>query len=230
MSSSNPKKYRYERKYMLTTFKPAEIECWIQRNPACFKMAYPPRAINNIYFDSPNMASFFQNIDGLANRTKVRIRWYGALHGVVEQPVLEYKIKRGLVGAKKSHRLSPFLIEKNSKITGLEDSLSDKQLPAEVQVTFNWIEPALINRYQRKYYESADRKYRITVDYGLEFYRPFRQQNSYLDRYLDQTTTIMELKYSCLNPFVDDRISNFFPFRVTKMSKYVYGLQCLAAS
>ena len=31
----------------------------------------------------------FNNVDGLKNRVKVRIRWYGDLFGVIEKPVLE---------------------------------------------------------------------------------------------------------------------------------------------
>ena len=34
--------------------------------------------------------------------------------------------------------------------------------------------PALVNRYQRRYYVSADGSYRLTVDWGLQFARLVR--------------------------------------------------------
>ncbi|MGA0409065.1 MAG: hypothetical protein ACO3PR_13340 [Limisphaerales bacterium] len=38
---------------------------------------------------------------------------------------------------------------------------------------------------------------------------------------------MMELKYEGSIPTLDERLMNFFPFRVTRMSKYVTGIELL---
>ena len=43
----------------------------------------------------------------------------------------------------------------------------------------------------------------------------------------DNNSIILELKYDANNDYSSDRISNFFPFRMTKISKYVTGLNKL---
>ncbi|MCW5556507.1 MAG: VTC domain-containing protein [Verrucomicrobiae bacterium] len=60
--------------------------------------------------------------------------------------------------------------------------LEDPALPEAVRMELAHMEPALINRYRRKYFLSADGHYRITVDTGLEFYRVHRHDNRFLVR------------------------------------------------
>jgi hypothetical protein len=41
------------------------------------------------------------------DRTKYRIRWYGKTIDIISNPVLELKIKKGLLGTKKKIELQP---------------------------------------------------------------------------------------------------------------------------
>ncbi len=225
MSDGQENGYRFERKYHITEAPTGEIEHWVRRCPAMFSEVYVPRFINNIYFDSPNLEAYFQNLDGLADRTKVRIRWYGDLFGQIQKPVLEFKIKRSRVGTKESFRLMPFTLNRGFHVSELRPVLEDPALPPRVLVELSHLEPALINRYHRKYFVSADGHYRITVDSKLEFYRVHRHANQFLSRSTLPESTVMELKYSGETAALDERIMNFFPFRVTRMSKYVTGLE-----
>jgi len=217
--------YRFERKYHVQDLPSEAVEDWVRRCPALFREIYTPRFINNIYLDSPGLAAYFQNLDGLADRTKLRIRWYGDLLGPVGKPVLEFKIKRGLVGTKAAYRMKPFALERGFGFADLRPVLEDPALPESVRMELAHVEPALINRYRRKYFLSADGHYRITVDTGLEFYRVHRHDNRFLARSTLPDSTVMELKYSGDIADLNDRITNFFPFRVTRMSKYVSGLE-----
>lgn len=225
MSEAQESGFRFERKYHITRVPTAEIEHWVRRCPAMFHEAFPPRFVNNIYFDSPGLSAYFQNLDGLAARTKLRIRWYGALLGPIAKPVLEFKIKRGLVGTKESYPLQPFTLQPGWDTAALQPVLAASDLPPKVRVELGHVEPALINRYHRKYFVSADGHYRITIDSALEFYRVHRHDNRFLHRNTLHDSTVMELKYSGEIADLDDRITNFFPFRVTRMSKYVSGLE-----
>jgi hypothetical protein len=225
MSSDSENEFRFERKYHIQDRSTAEIVHWVLRSPALFREAYVPRSINNIYLDSPGLAAYFENIDGLADRTKLRIRWYGDLFGPIRKPVLEFKIKRGMVGTKASYPLQSFTLAPGFGFADLRPILADPALPETVRVELAHVEPALINRYHRRYFISADREYRITIDSRLEFYRVYRHDNQFLSRVVLPGSSVMELKYSGAIADLDDRITNFFPFRVTRMSKYVTGLE-----
>ncbi|MFO1460700.1 MAG: polyphosphate polymerase domain-containing protein [Verrucomicrobiota bacterium] len=224
MSEGGDSEYRFERKYHIREVPTWEVEHWVRRCPALFYEVYAPRSINNIYLDDPGLGSYFENVDGMADRTKMRIRWYGPLLGTAARPVLEFKIKRGMVGTKASHPLSPISIGRGFGVNILRKALEASKLPDAVRYHLDGLEPALINRYHRKYFLSADGHYRITIDDHLEFYRVHRHDNQFLSRMELSDSTVMELKYSGDIADIDDRITNYFPFRVTRMSKYVTGM------
>ena len=80
------------------------LKKWIKLNGYGFKRNYKDRFINNIYFDSQNFDSFNENIIGLDNRFKLRIRWYGKL-GLLNDAYFESKIKKNSVGYKIKEKL-----------------------------------------------------------------------------------------------------------------------------
>ena len=100
-------KFRYERKFVVPYLDKEETLQVIFSNTYFFKEIFYERQVNNIYFDSLDMDSYFDNILGNSDRSKIRIRWYGEIENV-EKPVLEIKIKKGLVGTKLSYPLKPF--------------------------------------------------------------------------------------------------------------------------
>ena len=69
-------------------------------HPAMFRREYPRRQVNNVYLDTHDLTLATVHLSGAAERYKVRVRWYGALTGRVERPVLEFKGKSGHVGYK----------------------------------------------------------------------------------------------------------------------------------
>jgi hypothetical protein len=58
-----------------------EVLAMVRRHPVGFIEAYLPRMVNNIYLDSPGLNSFFDHINGVSNRAKTRVRWYGDWNG-----------------------------------------------------------------------------------------------------------------------------------------------------
>jgi len=219
--------YRYERKFLVPRLCWSEVEVRIKRHPALFSEIFPPRAVNNIYLDSVPLRHYFMNVNGVFDRTKVRIRWYGELFGPVCEPVLEFKLKEGLLGKKESFPLEPFLFDASFDIDRLAGFIRDSDLPAPVRRQVQCFEPTLLNRYHRKYFQSADGDYRVTLDSELEFFRLRSRQNSFLHRTADRQHKILELKYGSEHPAGAELVANGFPFRVGKISKYVLGLECL---
>ena len=57
-----------------------------------FRDHYPEREVNSIYFDQ-NFSSLIENIEGISNREKLRLRWYGD-NFKVNSFYIEKKIKR----------------------------------------------------------------------------------------------------------------------------------------
>lgn len=230
MSERDENGFRFERKYYVTELPLAEIESWVRRNPALFRDAYPPRTINNIYLDTPNRRSLYENLDGLADRVKARIRWYGPMLGEVKRPVLEFKIKRGMVGAKDTFELKPFAVVVGMGAEPVFQSLATSNLPERVRQFLESFEPVLLNRYQRRYFISADQQYRITLDANLEFYRFDQHLNTFQSQLRNRYGTVVELKYSGELDRIDDRVASYFPFRVTRMSKFVTGMHAIEAT
>jgi len=106
--------------------------------------------------------------------------------------------------------------------------LEKSGLPKEIVEMLRLSKLVLITSYKRKYFSSLlNKKYRVTLDTNLLFYKIHDRNNTFQDKISENKTTILELKYS---PDVDDQIDNLvqhFPFRLTSGSKYVYGIDIL---
>ena len=222
--------YRYERKFFISELARQAVESIVRLHPAMFSEIYHQRFVNNIYLESPDMKSYSDNIDGSHRRMKLRIRWYGDLFGVIEEPVLELKIKNGLLGRKVSFALSPFSIsEKNFRFGEIIDAVSGSDIPDAVKMEFTALEPILVNRYRRRYYISVDGNYRITIDSDTVFYRINTHNCSLSHELTDRTNTILELKYYQDRDHYASQIASHFPFRMTRSSKYTSGIEKLYA-
>ena len=180
--------------------------------------------MNNIYFDSPKFQDFYDNVDGNSKRGKLRLRWYGNLFGDVEKPVVEAKIKSGDLGTKRTLRTEPFCMQEKFEPAILEDLL--EKLPASASKPFlEGFRPTLVNNYVRRYYLSADQRFRITVDHSLKYYKIGLSKVAVLTPLTDRRKIIIELKYDQAHSDAAREVTRFLPFRVTKNSKYVSGIR-----
>jgi hypothetical protein len=84
----------------------------------------------------------------------------------------------------------------------------------------------LFNRYYRHYYATYDGDFRLTLDARLSFYRMNGfLGNQFFHRQLDPRNIVVELKYEVEKEPFAGRVAGFFPFRMTRMSKYVRGIE-----
>jgi hypothetical protein len=150
--------YRYERKFVFDADQSNEIDSILTSHPYLFSECFPTRDINNIYFDTESMHSYFDNIEGNSYRVKYRIRWYGNLFGEVREPKLEIKVKDGVDGTKVTHRVVPFHFDDNTQSLNLKRLTTESALPRYYSDKLRTLRPVLINRYTRKYYLSKDKK------------------------------------------------------------------------
>ena len=65
---SLPPKTRFEIKMLAPVLDLPQIRTWVGIHPDGFHTAYPPRRVNNIYFDSTDLASYAENLAGIARR------------------------------------------------------------------------------------------------------------------------------------------------------------------
>ncbi|MBT4338454.1 MAG: VTC domain-containing protein [Bacteroidetes bacterium] len=219
--------YRYERKFFISSLSKFDVEQIVKYHPAIFSEIFYTRKVNNIYFDTYNLKNYIDNVNGNTERIKVRIRWYGDMFGYIKKPVLELKIKRGLLGKKISTPINSFTLDDKTSIQTIIQHLADSDISNLVD--FQSLMPTLLNQYSRNYYLSSNGKYRITLDTVLKYYAINAYDNTFLDHNTDSDSVILELKYDKESDSSSDIISNYFPFRMTKSSKYVTGIETLYA-
>lgn len=228
--SGVPDNHRYERKFAIAGPSLAEIEHRVRHHPALFYSEYAPRMVNNIYLDSPDLRNYHQNVAGHSHRAKLRARWYGPLFGAVPQAVLEQKCKRGYVGTKHSARLAPFEFRAQVSAQDVRRWLETSPLSEHLFHEVRQAEPTLVNHYRRQYFRSRDRQVRLTIDCELAFFRFQRHANSFLARVEVPALVVLELKYSDAASEEAAAVANHLPFRMTRMSKYVFGLKAVGAA
>ena len=222
------KNQRYESKFSVLNLNYSEIENIIKSHPAIFHEIYSKRNVNNIYFDNTDLTSYKDNIEGERDRKKVRIRWYGNLFGVCKNPVLEVKYKTGLIGWKERHSLNDFnlSVDEYFNYKNIYDYLIKSKKFDLFKLDLKFLFPTLLNCYQRTYYLSFDKKFRITLDNKMEFYS-INPIVNHFKLFSDEEKVVVELKYNRINSGGANYITKYFPFRITKNSKYVLGIERL---
>ena len=224
-----PQNHRSERKFAITGASLAGVEHHVRHHPALFFAEYAPRIVNNIYLDSPGLRNYQQNVDGHSHRSKLRARWYGRFFGKVPQAVLEQKCKLGHVGTKQSARLAPFEFGPQVSAQDVRCWMESSSLPENLRHEVLQTEPALVNHYRRQYFRSRDQQVRLTIDSDLAFFRFRRHTNSFLAPVPIPALVVLELKYSDAASEAAASVASHLPFRMTRMSKYVFGLNAVGA-
>lgn len=219
--------YRYERKFEGKETGSTQLDLLVRMHPAHFREAYPPRYINNIYFDTPGMTAFHDHVMGASRRSKLRLRWYGDERGHLRKPVLEVKKKNGYVGTKDQFTLSPMEFDGTLDVNELGRRVTSSDTTTDVVERLARSKPTLLNRYRRKYYVSGDGRFRITIDTKLSFRVINGVHHGYRDRFEERRLIIVELKYASDHDQDARHIGAGLPFRVSKLSKYIHGLVCL---
>jgi hypothetical protein len=202
-----------------------QAQSLIRRHPSLFFEPYPPRFINNLYLDTHAMGYYHDNIDGSMLRRKVRVRWYGKSMGEISQPTLEIKIKRGMVGTKLQYPVVDFTLDTTFRQVYFHKILAMSELPDLVYEQIRSLNVVLFNRYYRRYYATRDGRFRLTLDTQLSYGQVKGVRSTFMNRQTDHSQIVVELKYSPEHDPQANRVSAWFPFSVTKSSKYVMGIE-----
>lgn len=220
---------RHENKFVFPESFLGVIEHRLLSSRFFFSEIFYERRVNNIYLDSPDYRNLYDNLCGVQNRVKHRIRWYGASRNVAD-PILEFKIKHGEMGFKEYAPLPSFSFDSDYYYdtylaviaAGIRDESPAQQLM--LHDIFNEV-PTLYNTYLRRYYLSADGKFRITIDRELE-YAAISRWYSGLSGF-SEDNIVVELKYENADMGAAARIIQELGLRLARNSKYVIGMQGL---
>ena len=216
--------YRYERKFLIPELDEGQVRSILRRHKAMFFEVYPPRYVNNIYLDTMVLRNYDDNLIGVADRMKVRVRWYHELFGHIPEPILEFKVKQGLVGWKDTYPFPAFTFDQGMTERKFQSLIKESEMPLEVKYRLAGFRMSLVNRYLRSYFANYDGRFRVTIDTDQSFYKVNPLVNRFQVRDVNRDVVIVELKYGREHEELAERISNNFPFRVTRSSKYVDGV------
>ncbi len=225
-----PPNPRCERKFTAPGLSLPEALAMIRRHPAAFRETYPARTVNSVYLDSPALTSYFHHVEGTADRVKTRIRWYGDLAGRIAAPTLERKVKRGSVSGKASYPLRVLSVNGALAPQDLEAALHGAGLPEVLRSALRHLKPVLVNRYRRHYFQSGDGHVRLTADTDLQFLNVNPATGKLTPAAPSAPGVILELKYDPRDADRAAQITNAFPMRLTRCSKYVLGVERLHAN
>ena len=206
--------YRYERKYLLEKINLNKFLCDLFTNN--YREINKNRRINNVYFDTYNYDLLNHTIEGLCDRKKIRIRWYGETFDKSKKTI-EFKIKKEFFNIKKKLNIGSFKINSFNDINNLNNTaISHIQLKNEFIFYNEMINkiPVILNSYQRHYYMNAENNIRVTIDTDLSFYSPITKIKSF------ERNIVVEIKYSNEINFSN----KFKDLTQTRYSKYAKGL------
>jgi len=207
---------RFERKWVFKNNNSLVLVNSLIRSNLFFRPQYPLRKVNSIYFDTHDYESIRQNLDGISNKKKIRIRWYGN-QDIISNPVIEIKSKKEFETRKESVEIKDLNNLKFSSIGNLEIIKEKLNIKLKTKKT---IFPILTTHYTREYFISLNGKIRATVDYKLKsVFLNNLSQTDVIKNFKD--ICILELKYpTYLDNYVRQNLNNS-TFRLSKNSKFV---------
>ena len=219
--------FRYERKFpvMRGQMSKSQMEWEIKTSPFFFSEIYQKRQINSIYLDTESFELYTDNVVGQSRRFKFRIRWYGEDIQNAIDPTMEIKVKYGLTGDKWLYPLANFKVAdlNQEKTISLAKASGTSEIIVE---QLHFLHPVLLNTYERKYYLSANGKFRVTLDDKMNFYRFSHAFGTLPNGKKTDTDFVLELKYKPEDDVMANGVSKQFPFRLDKYSKYITGCDC----
>ena len=206
---------RYERKWVINNIDCNQIFILLFKSNFSFSYQYEDRYVNSIYFDDQNFSSIRQNFDGISEKKKYRLRWYGDL-SKISKPVFEIKNKSSFEVSKENINFS---FADGLNLFNVNDL---KKIEEAINTQFNFknkIFPILTTHYLRSYFVSSNKLIRATIDRDLKSVKLYQNKNiNIINQYND---IILELKYDLdLDDYVRSNFNNF-SFRLSKNSKFI---------
>ena len=110
----------------------------------------------------------------------------------------------------------------------LETAFDSADLPPLTRSELHHLQPSLLNHYLRHYFQTANGRFRLTVDSGLQFAAARQAQGMSVSFCPPASPVVIEVKYGLAEAEEAPQVTNALPFRLSRCSKYVLGINRLA--
>ncbi|MEA4907214.1 MAG: VTC domain-containing protein [Chloroflexi bacterium] len=220
-----PRGLRYELKMDCEAIHLCVVRSWMQTNSAGFKRAYPPRQVNSLYFDTYDLDSYNRHIEGLYERYKLRLRWYGQELKTAAGGQFELKKKHGPVGDKLVLPLGyPVQLQGRSwqAVEGSFKAAVASEAAAPFRENLSLSRPLVLTTYWREYYLSGNGRVRLTLDTRLCAYDQWNTAGPNL-RFPTPSLDSVIVEFKCEVPdarYLSDLLAEW-PLRVHTHSKFI---------
>lgn len=209
---------RIEKKFVLGKYKEDFLTRFLLING--FTKHFDNRIINSIYLDTINYDFAKDNINGVSERKKIRLRWYD---DNLNKIFIEQKNKKNFKVWKNIEEIEPLNIKKNL-IKNLEDYFKNNNFSKLANFNYNFV---LKTNYKRGYWISDDKNIRATIDTDINASSCKDMKNV-----INLSETILEFKFS---PKYENYFRSFFnnksyQLRGKKYSKYIRSFTALENS
>ena len=177
------------------------------------------RVVNSIYYDTENFSAANNNLMGISNRSKYRIRWY---NHEKSNFFYEIKIKKNNLGKK-------IILKSKEGLKNTDNYFSHKNVflkEKENEFFLNHInefnlKPVLKISYLRSYF-IFNKKVRMTYDRNIKY--TFLNRYSIKDNEIKDFMNVLELKFNQENYGIAADLVKDMNFIPKRFSKYLRGL------
>ena len=203
------KETRIERKFVFGKYNKDNIEKFLLTNN--FKKVYPDRKINSIYLDTENFDSVRDNINGVNNRKKIRVRWY---NNDFDNMYIEIKNKKNFNVWKNIFKIK-YYFTKETLVEDLKKYFYDLKNHKINNHNYKFV---LLTNYLRSYWLSKNKKIRATIDNNITTKSLNNNSNT-----INLNDTVLEFKFSPKdeNYYRELFLKKHLNIRTQKYSKYV---------
>jgi hypothetical protein len=226
---------RFEIKYLLSYEQVPrlreELASRMDADPFTVNGGYP---VTSLYYDSPGLRYYWEKIEGLHFRRKLRIRNYGDRHGLTDETPVYVEIKQRVnrVTQKRRvrvpYRLARMLCDENTMI---EHEPAQRPFLEEVLglVTGHRLRATAITAYNREAYLGfdADLGLRVTLDHRVrgrdrDFHLGAEVENRLI---IPPSKAVVEVKANERVPYWVTDLAARLGMAVVRVSKYCQSIE-----
>lgn len=125
--------------------------------------------VRSLYFDDASLSACRANLDGLGQRTKLRLRWYDSLVPN-DRFFMEIKWRKNLVTGKHRYEIQSDTPLNDLSLREIYTRLLQVAPEKNLREVLRYTEPVIVVQYKREHFVSPDAALRLTLDYDLQFY------------------------------------------------------------
>jgi len=209
----------------------------MEYDPFCEKRKDKNYTVRSIYYDTSNLKFYYEKIDGIKHRKKLRVRVYNEPESFDNVPAF-LEIKRKANDTIFKERASVPILEANKLTNGAQISLVEKErdsyqcklaLNRFIYITKMWqLEPKALITYEREAFQDpVNPDLRVTFDKNVRSY-----MNPEIDDYYRENDLrtfadkhfILEVKFHIAIPIWLRQVLKDYRLHLQSISKYCNGL------